>query len=71
MPSRLFAAALAALALSSAVPVGAQAPVAVTGVVTTREDGLPLPGAALEGKISDFMTTGTAPEFGNMVPMSM
>ena len=47
MPSRLFAAALAALALSSAVPVGAQAPVAVTGVVTTREDGLPLPGATV------------------------
>src|SRR5262249_49650677 len=29
------------------------------------------PGAALEGKISDFITTGTAPELGNMVPMSM
>jgi hypothetical protein len=26
-----------------------------------------VPGAALAGKISDFITTGTAPEFGNSI----
>jgi hypothetical protein len=30
-----------------------------------------IPGAALAGKMSDLITTGTAPEFGSMVPMSM
>ena len=30
-----------------------------------------MPGAALAGKISDLITTGTAPEFGSMAPMSM
>ena len=30
-----------------------------------------MPSAALVGKISDLITTGTAPEFGSMAPMSM
>src|SRR5262245_61290057 len=39
---------------------------------TTRGAGCQSrPVAALVGKISDLITTGTAPEFGSMTPMSM
>ena len=47
MRRRLAVAVLAVLALVPTLPAFAQGPVTVTGVVTTREDGLPLPGATV------------------------
>ena len=36
-----------------------------------RPDCASAPVTAPAGKISDLITTGTAPEFGSMAPMSM
>jgi iron complex outermembrane receptor protein len=47
MPRRLILAVLAVLALFPGRTLLAQGPVTVSGVVTTREDGLPLPGATV------------------------
>jgi iron complex outermembrane receptor protein len=47
MSRALLVAVLAVLVLLPALPASAQGPVTVTGVVTTREDGLPLPGATV------------------------
>ena len=47
MPRRLAVAVLAVLALVPSLPAFAQGPVTITGLVTTREDGLPLPGATV------------------------
>src|SRR5258708_11507688 len=40
--------------------------------IATQKGYLPaLPSAAVDGKISDLITTGTAPDVSNIAPMSM
>ena len=60
MSRRLAVAVLAVLSLVPALPVLAQSAVAVTGVVTTREDGLPLPGATVSIDSLNVSTTTDA-----------
>src|SRR2546423_14062876 len=47
MPRRLAVVFAAGLSLLAALPARAQSAVSLTGTVTTREDGLPLPGATV------------------------
>src|SRR5215204_2690814 len=60
MSRRLAVAVLTLLSLVPTLPVLAQGPVAITGMVTTREDGLPLPGATVSIDSLNVSTTTDA-----------
>jgi iron complex outermembrane receptor protein len=60
MSRRLALAFLAVVSFLAALPAQAQSPVAVTGLVTTREDGLPLPGATVSIDSLNVSTTTDA-----------